>query len=397
MTLKRGVSAILAAILALVLVPLVIGCSPDNRGKQSEPALDDVEIGVQVDKMIAEYLESLALDDREVIFSVDDSVSKGVVTLSGETSDESLKKGLIDRVAEISGITLVDKIEVLPAPSMGEKVFGIVKVPVVNLGDGPRSSGGSHTVTQARMGDVLRLLKEKDAWYLCQMHDGYLGWVGPESIHLADRQEVEAISDGRVALVTAKTAPVFSEPGGNTLFIQALVQGSVLPLLEEEGDWVKVGIPGGPDAWMEASKVRAHEGMETVFTEEKGALRVIETAKQYLGLPYLWGGTTAYGFDCSGFTQFAMRMNGYSLRRDSDMQYEQGEEVASRDELKPGDLVFFQTYRKGPSHVGIYIGDSRYIQSGGQTGVAILSFDPAHPDYSEALDKAYLGARRIIK
>ncbi|MGI6663076.1 MAG: hypothetical protein ACOX4B_06335 [Bacillota bacterium] len=161
MTLKRGVSAILAAILALVLVPLVIGCSPDNRGKQSEPALDDVEIGVQVDKMIAEYLESLALDDREVIFSVDDSVSKGVVTLSGETSDESLKKGLIDRVAEISGITLVDKIEVLPAPSMGEKVFGIVKVPVVNLGDGPRSSGGSHTVTQARMGDVLRSSKRK--------------------------------------------------------------------------------------------------------------------------------------------------------------------------------------------------------------------------------------------
>ena len=392
MSLTRVKVAILAVLLisASVFAP---GCAVEVREGQEGPALDDVEIGVRVDEIMADYLEFLALDEREVIFSVDDSISQGTVTLSGETSDEALKEGLLKRVSEIPGITVTDKIVVLPPASMGEKVFGIVKVPVVNLGDGPGSSGGSHTVTQARMGDILALLKEKDGWYLCRMEDGYLGWVGPESIHLADRQEVDGIRSGRVALFVAKTAPALSEPGGRSLFIQALVQGSVLSLLEDEGDWVKVRI-GGPEAWIDASKIHSYESMEAVLPRKRvpGGDR---DGKQYLGLPYLWA-VPAYGFDCSGLTQFAMKMNGYR-RRDSDMQYEQGEEVASRDQLRPGDLVFFQTYRKGPSHVGIYIGDSQYIQSGGSTGVTIQSFNPAHSNYSETLDKAYLGARRIIK
>lgn len=385
---------VLAAIAVYLSVP---GCSPEARGAQGAPALDDAEIGRLVREAVDAYLDLLDLDPREAIFSVNISVSQGVVTLSGETSEESLKEGLLGRLGEISGITLADELEVLPSPSMGEKVFGIVKVPVVDLGDGPRSSGGSHTVTQARMGDIVKLLKEKDGWFLVQMHDGYLGWVGPESIHRASGEEVQSIRTGRAALVVAKTAHAYSEPGGEPLFPKALVQGSVLPLLAEEGGWVKVGLPGGPAAWMESSGVMVFEDMDSVFSEEKGVHAVIETAKQYLGLPYLWGGTTAYGFDCSGFTQFVMRMNGYFLRRDADMQFEQGEEVPSRDELQPGDLVFFETYKKGPSHVGIYIGDSQYIQSGSQTGVSIQSFNPDHPNYMERLDKAYLGARRIIK
>jgi cell wall-associated NlpC family hydrolase len=89
-------------------------------------------------------------------------------------------------------------------------------------------------------------------------------------------------------------------------------------------------------------------------------------------------------------------MAGYFLRRDADMQYEQGEPVLDRKDLKMGDLVFFQTYKAGPSHVGIYIGNMKYIHSGSK-GVAINSFDPKDPDYSADLDRKYIGARRIIQ
>jgi len=281
----------------------------------------------------------------------------------------------------------------------GKKDRAVVGQPVVDLGDGPNSSGGSHTVTQARMGDVLTVLDERSGWYHVMMHDGYTGWVDDGDIRLYDEEGLKAYFDGNVALVSDKTAPVreTASEGGQPLFSVDLVQGSVLPVFGAEGDWTRLTLPDGGEGFILTAQITPFPSKEKVFSEKKGAEGIISTAMQYVGLPYLWGGTTAYGFDCSGFTQFCYRMNGYEIRRDADMQYEQGEIVEDIKDLLPGDLVFFETYAKGPSHVGIYLGDSKYIQSGGSTGVAVLSFDPAHEDYSAALRDAYLGGRRFIK
>lgn len=391
----------------LGLVVLIAGCQPQAQQvtpphsepphSEPAPAYSDDEILASVNSAIEDVLEEANLCYRETVLEIDPGVEDGTVALTGKTSDEQLKQSLFDAISQIPGITVSDCLTVLPAPELGDKTYGIVKQPVINLGEAPGRSEGSSTVTQARMGDIVRVLDQQDGWYLVQMQDNYLGWVSPASIALYDHDSLDTFWSGEVALITAKMTQALDSPDGRLLFARWLVQGSVLPVSSVDHGWIELSLPGGGSTFVEADSAMVFPDLDSVFVEQKTAADVIETAELYLGLPYLWGGCTAYGFDCSGFTQFCFKMNGYHLRRDADLQYEQGTPVKLIEELEPGDLVFFETYRPGPSHVGIYIGDYRYIHSGSSGGVAINSFNPSHSDYSASLHDKFLEGRRIIR
>ncbi len=117
---------------------------------------------------------------------------------------------------------------------------------------------------------------------------------------------------------------------------------------------------------------------------------IIATAKKYIGVPYLWAGTTPSGFDCSGFVQYVFRAHGISLNRTAATQYRHGTYV-SKSALRVGDLVFFQnTYKAGISHVGIYIGDGKFIHCSSSKGVTISSLSSSY------YVSHYYGARRIL-
>lgn len=118
--------------------------------------------------------------------------------------------------------------------------------------------------------------------------------------------------------------------------------------------------------------------------------RILFTAKRNIGVPYLWGGTTTAGSDCSGFTQYVFGMNGVSLPRTADLQFEVGLPVRS-DQLLPGDLVFFTTYAPGPSHNGIYLGDGKFISATSSRGIAIARLDSSY------WGPRYIGARRVLR
>lgn len=118
--------------------------------------------------------------------------------------------------------------------------------------------------------------------------------------------------------------------------------------------------------------------------------RVTHTALRYVGVPYVWGGTSLSGVDCSGFVQAVFEHNGISLPRTADSQFEVGRAVKMRD-LEPGDLVFFETYEAGASHVGIYLGGGRFIHASSSDGVRV---DDLAMDYYAA---RYIGARRLIR
>ncbi len=119
------------------------------------------------------------------------------------------------------------------------------------------------------------------------------------------------------------------------------------------------------------------------------ARRLIQFSMKYLGVPYVFGGTSTDGFDCSGFTRHVYRIVGLELPRTADNQFAVGRGV-SQQRLLPGDMVFFTTYAPGASHSGIYIGDGRFISATSSRGIAVDSLNSSY------WGPRYVGARRVI-
>ncbi|CAM3936950.1 NlpC/P60 family protein [Alkalicoccus chagannorensis] len=139
--------------------------------------------------------------------------------------------------------------------------------------------------------------------------------------------------------------------------------------------------PGKEQAAAPATEVKGATDSRTSSNTEG----IIAEAKQQRGTPYVWGGTTPSGFDCSGLIQYAFEKNGEDLPRTVAEMWDHGETVSSPER---GDLVFFET-RTGPSHAGIYLGNNEFVHSGASTGVTVTSMD--NPYWSER----YLGAKEM--
>ena len=116
---------------------------------------------------------------------------------------------------------------------------------------------------------------------------------------------------------------------------------------------------------------------------------VTRSAHRFMGTPYVFGGTSSRGIDCSGFTQRVFSMNGIKLPRTADVQYGVGSPVAKGKE-EPGDLVFFETYCPGPSHVGIYLGGGNFIHASSSRGVTVSNLGDSY------FKSRYLGAKRVF-
>lgn len=117
---------------------------------------------------------------------------------------------------------------------------------------------------------------------------------------------------------------------------------------------------------------------------------VLKTARRYLGVPYVWGGTSPRGFDCSGYTHYVLLRNEIIVPRTAANQFKKGYWVSRRN-LNKGDLVFFQTYKRGASHVGIYIGNNKFLNASSGWGKIVVG------DLNiRYFRNHYIGAKRII-
>ena len=176
--------------------------------------------------------------------------------------------------------------------------------------------------------------------------------------------------------------PVDGRFGANTL--SAVVQFQMDAGLTADGI---VGL----STWESLKNFRGASSISRGRGNSRKAQIVLSMARQYVGVPYVWAGRSPSGFDCSGFIYYVFDQLGYGLPRMADGQFEVGIPV-SRNSLEPGDLVFFETYEPGPSHVGIYIGNDQFIHA--SSGAGHVTVTPLIKTYYR---DRYLGARRILK
>ena len=128
---------------------------------------------------------------------------------------------------------------------------------------------------------------------------------------------------------------------------------------------------------------------ETFINAGQGE-KIVATGKKYLGVPYVFGGTTPKGFDCSGFLQYVFKENGFNIPRLADEQYKLGKS-AKTSQLEAGDLVFFTTYEPGPSHCGIYVGSGNFMHASSSKGIRVDSLS------NEYWRPRFLGGKKIIE
>lgn len=239
-------------------------------------------------------------------------------------------------------------------------------------------------MSQVLNGQALELLKEAEKWAYVRQTDGYLGWVYRP--YLAPLPQDRAVTH----LVCAPTAVLRSQPEATATPVSRVLGGTVVEIAAAAQRWVQLSLAGDLSGWLPVDAVRACHALPA----EEGARRaqIVTDAYQFTGVPYLWGGGSALGLDCSGFAQLLHRLSGVTIPRDADMQYEAGQVV--EPPFQAGDLLFFGSPQghRAISHVGVSVGGWHIVH-------ASRSRNGVYCDDVQAVDflrDIYLGARTFL-
>lgn len=224
--------------------------------------------------------------------------------------------------------------------------------------------------TEALMGAVVSVLESEGYWTKVRTPDGYVAWTNDMSLCRMTEDEMAAYMEAPKLVCTAIVGRILSKPGRNSLPVSDLVRGDVLIDKGQcRNGFVKVSTVSSREGWVRK------KDLEDYAKWQSGQLcsgeNLVREALNYLGVPYLWGGYSVKGFDCSGLTAFCFLMNGKMLPRNASQQAQLGRAIdmsklASGDcgDLQKGDLLFFGDKETGKvSHVGMYIGGGKMIHS----------------------------------
>lgn len=349
-----------------------------------------------IDQIVEAVRKQYAPDKRVAIFAVEADSSGN---LTGFTNLPEAKQALLSQL-KAADRPVVDQIQLLPAPTLGEKTYAIVNVSVANLRSSARNS--AELSTQALLGMPLKVWDKDRGWYQVQTPDQYISWTDSGALQLMTKADYEQWQTAEKIIYTSPFGFVYSESSKRSQTVSDIVAGDMLVLVSEQRQCYQVRYPDGRTGYVPKRDAQRLDRWQAMVRPSEEAL--VSTAKSLMGIPYLWGGTSVKGMDCSGFTKTVYMLNGQQLPRDASQQVAVGDPIETPgknfSQLRPGDLLFFgepATVDKPERvvHVGMWIGNNEFIHASGQ--VRISSLDPAAPNFDAFELNRFLRARRVAK
>ncbi len=240
------------------------------------------------------------------------------------------------------------------------------------------SDDRSEMVSQILFGETLEVLEQSPNWaYVRISYDNYQGWVDPKQFTIIDDQEMNRISTSPMFYSNDLVQVVSSK---NNKQMIPLLMGSHMPALIQ-------------NKFKIADQEYTYEGSSVISNIKPKRKTIIENAMTFINAPYLWGGKSPFGIDCSGLTQTVYKLSGIKLDRDASLQAKQGDTVNFITDAKVGDLAFFDNNDGNIIHVGILLGDNKILHASGKVRVDAID----HQGIFNIDSRKYTHKLRIIK
>lgn len=266
-----------------------------------------------------------------------------------------------------------------PAPQPAAAPAYVVVVPVANMFRGP--SEDTDVVSQAIYASNVAVVEDKGDWINIRTADDYTGWV-----RLKDLKKLSGRAygdDATTVVVSALLANIYREQDVTRHAPLITVPFDTRLIAEIPADstarWLKVMLPDGRSGFIQNGDVLQASRKLTIP-------ETIDLAKKFVGVTYTWGGTSSFGYDCSGFMQMLMKQRGYLMPRDANIQASwTGVVPVERKDLQPGDLLYFGSSPQKITHTGMYIGDGKFINDTTHTRPAVQIDDLNDPYWTRLL------------
>ena len=347
---------------------------------------------------IQEIKTEFAPDKRVALFDISAKQEGDVIILKGESNLPDAVNTFMKKL-NAENISFIDSIQLLPSKELQGKTNGLVTISVANLRSNPKHS--AELATQATLGTPIKIYKNEDDWSLIQTPDNYLSWVDSGGIVSLTNEQLNNWKIKDKIIFTKTYGHSYTEPNSGSQIVSDMVAGCILEFLTEQEAYYAVKYPDGRVGYI--SKSESQPYTQWIAEMNPTGESLLETSRTLMGVPYLWGGTSTKGMDCSGFTKTIYFLNGMVIPRDASQQVHTGKQTDENkdfENLQKGDLLFFgrkatDSTKEKVVHVGMWIGNDEFIHASGQ--VRVSSINPKAENFDAYNLNRYLRSKRILK